>query len=173
MAKINGYTLIELLIVLTIIGIISAIGIPSLTAFWHSTQEDILLTTLQRAIYLTRSAAIARQQSTTLSPSQNNAWQTGFIITSAQQTLYTFQNFSSNGHLFWRSFPRNQQHLEFRPTGLPNAQNGTFWFCPADKTKPVWAMMVNRGGRARVLYPDRAGQIFDDKGIVLDCTKTE
>ncbi len=172
MQKISGFSLIELLTVLCIIAILSTLGIISLQSFQQKSQADVIKSQLLRAIQLTRSEAILRNEKIILCHSRDQetcagSWQDGFIVKSATRVLHVFQAFSANGILYWRAFPLDRAELEFLPTGVPHAENGTFWFCTA--TNPAWAMVLNKAGRVRVVYPNQQGVILDPKGILLTC----
>src|SRR5689334_11720360 len=98
----NGFSLIELLITLSIIIIISAIGISSITSFQKNSQAEMLKSQFLRAIQLTRNEAILRNEKIILCHSQDQKtcsgfWQDGFIVKSNATVLHVFQPFSSKG----------------------------------------------------------------------------
>lgn len=168
----SGFSLIELLIVLTLIAILSAMGIISFTSFQKESQTEILKSQLFRAIQLTRSEAIFRNQRIILCSSRNQKtcdgdWQSGFIVKTTENVLHAFQPFSIDGILHWRAFPLDREHLEFLSSGIPNAENGTFWFCVSSRI--AWAIMMNKSGRLHEIKPNQHGVILDHKGIALPC----
>lgn len=170
----RGFSLIELMTVLSIIGILTVMSITSLKFFWRKSQSDVLSSQLMSAIQFARSEAIMRHTKTILCGSANQItccdhWQTGYIIKTANQVIYHFQNVSQNGILHWRSFPHNKQELEFQPNGFPHSQNGTFWFCAVSAKKPDWAIVMSQSGRARIVYPDFNGDVRDGKRQDLTC----
>jgi Tfp pilus assembly protein FimT len=163
----KGFSLTELLLILTIITILSTIGIASLKFFQQKSQAQVLLSTLLRAIQFTRSAAISRHEKITLCPA--GSWQDGFVVKTSEKVLYVLQNLATSGELHWRAFPANRQQLDFLPSGFPPTENGTFWFCISHAAEPMWAVIMNRFGRVRTAYPDKQGNILDSKGIPLTC----
>lgn len=88
--KASGFTLIEMLIAVTIIGIVSAIGMPMLSQFAEdaavSTQADVMLDTLN----FTRSEAVKRNTRVTMCRSSTGTscvstgaagdWRVGWIV---------------------------------------------------------------------------------------------
>ncbi len=171
----RGFSLIELLIVLSIIAVIATFGIISFTSFQQKAQAQLLQSQLLRAIQLTRNEAILRHELTLLCHSRDQLtcsgnWQDGFIVKTTERVIYGFQSsFSEKGILHWRAFPRGREQLEFLPTGFPHAENGSFWFCAANALYPAWAIMLNKAGRARVSLPNSQGIILDHKGGALVC----
>jgi len=174
MKWVRGFSLMELMAALSIVAILSVLSISSLRYFWRPAQAEIFISQLIRAIHLTRSEAILRREKVILcgSSDQQNCsdhWQDGYIVKTAERVVYHFKNTSGKGILHWRSFPAHRPRLEFLSTGWPHAQNGTFWFCPADTAAPAWAVVVNKGGRTRIVKPDRQGNVRDGKGKLFVC----
>ena len=170
----RGFSLVELMTVLSIIGILTVMSITGLKFFWQRSQAEVLSSQLMSAIQFARSEAIVRHTQIILCGSIDQKtcsdhWQTGYVIKTTDQVIYHFQNVSQNGTLHWRSFPRNKQQLKFSPNGFANSQNGTFWFCALNAEKPDWAIVISKSGRARMVYPDSHGNVRDDKGIAFVC----
>ena len=127
-----------------------------------------------QAIALTRTEAETSGHSIMLCHSNDGEtchgdWSNGYIVSSDHQVVYRFINKNASEVLYWRAFPRMITFLEFLPNGLPNFQNGTFWYCPLKKKYPVWAIMLSQSGRARFVLPDERGKIIDDKENILLC----
>ncbi|MEO8400401.1 MAG: GspH/FimT family pseudopilin [Gammaproteobacteria bacterium] len=170
----NGFSLLELLITLSLIAIISLITIPSLKTFTQKSKQQILLSNLLHAISLTRSEAIANHERAMLCHSSDQQtcggeWQDGFLITTTERVLHSFQVISADGSLHWRAFPLSREWLEFLPSGLTNAEHGTYWFCQNTVSYPVWAIVINRVGRVRVIVPDKDNKMIDAAGNNLEC----
>jgi len=170
----RGFSLIELMTVVSIIGIVSVIGFSGFNFFLKKSEADVLSSELLRAIHLARSEAVLQHDNVMLCSSADQVncsdrWKNEYIIRTKDHVIYHFQFLSQTGQLHWRSFPQNRQQLEFLSTGFPRSQNGTFWFCETDASDPAWAIMLNQSGRARRVYPDKAGHIRDDKGVDLTC----
>lgn len=174
MKKSDGFSLIELMTVLGIVAIITVMSFSGLLFFSKKSTIEVLGSQLIRAIRLTRSEAILRKDTVYLCGSVDqttcsDGWQAGYIIRTENRVIYHFQPITDKGILHWRAYPFNTQALEFLATGLPNTENGTFWFCALDAVTPTWAIMLNQSGRTRIEYPDKNGIVRDDQGIELIC----
>lgn len=168
-----GFSLLELLITLTIFIIMGILAVPAQQIFYTRTNEKIVCSELEQAINLTRNEAIMRDSLVVLCKSDdqktcNEIGKNGYIIIADKTVLYSFQNHLVE-NLHWRAFPKDQTYLEFLPSGLPNAENGTFWYCPKPNQNPRWAIVMSQSGRLRVVNPDASGQVKDDKDIPLTC----
>jgi len=178
----TAYTLIETLVSLTIIAILIAISLPTAHHFISQTRDDILQRQLLRAIAVAKQEASARHAFIALCKSKNQetcdgAWEEGQlvfldetadgVIKNNEQIIAVIQTQSKHGSIKWRSFPAYRNYLSFSPTGLMKSDNGTFWHCHAETT--VWAIIINKAGRTRVVYPDKNGEIKDSHGKPLTC----
>jgi type IV fimbrial biogenesis protein FimT len=67
----EGVTLIELLVTLSVVAIIVAIGVPALRDFFATNHMSAATNDLVTSLHLARSEAIKREASTTLCPSAN------------------------------------------------------------------------------------------------------
>jgi len=67
----EGVTLIELLVTLSVVAILIAIGVPALRDFFAMNQMSAAVNDLVTSLHLARSEAIKRDVSTTLCPSAN------------------------------------------------------------------------------------------------------
>lgn len=163
----TGFSLFEILVTVLLIGIIAAIMIPSQKCFLQSSNAKIAGAQLFHAIEVTRSEAILNGKTVTLS--KTGEWYSGYVIKLDNKILYSFKNSFSDGIIYWRAFPSNQKDINFLASGYSAAQNGTFWFCYKGRQTPEWAIVLNQGGRARMVYPDRRGKIYDGNEIVIKC----
>ena len=163
----NGFSLIELLMVLSIIIGIMIFIVPSQKLFLTRGQDQVLRSQLLHAILLTRDEAIAKSEIMTLCASQDSkqcsgTWSQGYIIYSSQKVIAVFHNNEfDQGRIHWRAFPNDRNDLQFLSSGLPNSENGTFWYCAKDAKNPSWAIAVSQSGRARLMMPNEAGVIED------------
>jgi type IV fimbrial biogenesis protein FimT len=62
----NAFTLIELLIVIIVISLIAAVGIPTYRSFSQNSKSELIATILQSSIQLARSEAMARNRTVTI-----------------------------------------------------------------------------------------------------------
>ncbi|MCC2667528.1 MAG: fimT [Gammaproteobacteria bacterium] len=151
----DGFSLLEIVVVLTIMFIVFTIAIPSERIFLMNAKVDAMRLQLQRAIQLARSEAITRGEIITLCGSSDkntcsNDWDDGYIILANTKLIYIFYGTPDLGWLHWRAFSSHQsQQLQYLPSGMSNVENGTFWYClPKEKT-PRWAIVISQSGRAR------------------------
>jgi type IV fimbrial biogenesis protein FimT len=162
----KGFSLFELIIVLTIISIAAAIAIPSLYSLSENSTNRLNAEQLLRAINLARGEAVARHDEVVLC--KNVEWQNGYMILNKNQKIFIFEN-RIKGQIHWRAFPIGRNDLRFLPAGFADTENGTFWYCPHADKNPVWAIAVGSSGRARLVLPNFKGNIVDDKGKELVC----
>lgn len=76
----GGFTLVEVLIVMVIVGILAALAAPSFSQFIKSQRMKSMASDLNSSLTLARSEAIKRNESVTLSPTTSGAWQDGWQI---------------------------------------------------------------------------------------------
>lgn len=161
--KHQGFSLLELLITFSIITIILGLTLPSHSQFLSKTKQTIASEQLLQAIKLTREEALLRGVNVTLCKSANHqncggTWQAGYIIfvdkthngvvNDQADVLYVFN--AHEGVLNWRS-SLNRDDLQMLPSGLSAGENGTFSYSPNQLSKPVWTIVVNQAGRARMI----------------------
>ncbi len=171
-----AFSFIELLIALSIIGILFAISLPMVQPFLARAQDDILQKQILSAITFAQHEARARHAAIVLRYSANNqiiflnANEDG-VLTDESQIISQRQTSTKHGEINWRSFPHYRQYLLFSPTGMLQADNGTFWHCHAGL--PSWAIMISKTGRTRVMYPDEDKEIKDGVGNAYNCQKSK
>lgn len=168
----KGFSLIELLITCSIILSLLIFTLPSYTSFLTKSTNQILSSQLLHAIQLARNEAITRGILIILCGSTDKTkcsieWTDGYIILAEQKPIYIFEK-PSKGILHWRAFPQNRSVLQFLSSG-ESVENGTYWYCEKGKNYPAWAIAVNKAGRARLVYPNKAEKIRDAKGEPLIC----
>jgi Tfp pilus assembly protein FimT len=175
-----AYSFLELLIILSLLTITAMITFVSLKNFWDSSTEKLFRGQLLRAIETARSEAITRGQSIGLCASENQqscigAWEQGQIIfiedknSQSKNILATFHTDMLRGHLYTRFFPAYHDYLSFSPSGPSLSDNGTFWYCQQKALQPTWAIVLNKGGQARIIEPDKNNIILDSRGNPLQC----
>ncbi len=166
-----GITFIEVIITLIIISLVLAFSIPSFKNNLQQTRDSLLLDKMQQAMQLARREAIMRQVAVNLCGSEDQKscsdhWTNGFIVTASNQILFSFHESNQSGVMHWRAFPFYVDQLAYLPSGQLSFENGTFWYC---HDKPLWALIINQVGRVRVSYPDKNGEILDNKNKPLPC----
>lgn len=171
--KREGFTLLEFLVTIAIISILMLFVIPSFKSILQPSQNEMQSSQLFHAIHAAREEAVKHGSLVILCKSRDQKtcsgeWQDGYLILVDNKVLFSFHN-NSAGVLHWRAFPYFLDHLEFLPSGLPNFQNGTFWYCLNRAKNPDWAIMISQSGRARLLSPDEVGEINDEKDKPFQC----
>lgn len=87
----TGFTLPELLVVVAVVGILAAVGMPSLQSLIQSHQIKNASFELFSSISLARSEAIKRNGNVTLTPISSTDWGQGWTVTSAGGVLIKTQ----------------------------------------------------------------------------------
>ncbi len=157
-----GFTLLELLITITIISILASLGIPSIKIFYdkhllHTHTNEIVFD-----LHIARSEAIKNRTETTLCKSSEFAacdnkreWHEGWIIFSD-----TNQNrqFDDNEKLIRHRPPshpsitinysgfRGKNRVSYSPLGTPSTFNGSFKIKNSTQENKV---VISRAGRIR------------------------
>lgn len=131
---------------------------PTYDSMHLHAQDQVISEQLLRAIHLAQMEAMVRRERVMLKK-HPQGWQAGYVIATDTKILYVFSNVKNKGILHWRAFPIHRDNLQFIQTGSAYAENGTFWYCGYQEIKPRWAIMVNQAGRARIVYPNKEGNI--------------
>ena len=77
----SGFTLLELLTVLMVLGILIAVGVPSFAYLSSSTKMKTASSNLHLALMRARSEAVKRDTPVTITPVSGGNWATGWQIT--------------------------------------------------------------------------------------------
>lgn len=150
----KGFTFIELLITMTVLGILLLIAIPSMQ---HLVVQNRVTTQVQqivRAINLTRSEAIKRGTSVFFCKSSDGKncggnWSDGQLILAGHEILRIYPHLPPGDELIWSSSFGQNDVLEILPTGFTNGQNGSFSYCPQDQNYAK-RIIINQSGRVRI-----------------------
>lgn len=86
-----GFTLIELMVVVTVTAVLAAVATPSFKAFVSSQQIKSASIGISSALSLARSEAVGRNALVTVSPS-GGSWAAGWSIVAADGTVLRNQN---------------------------------------------------------------------------------
>lgn len=162
MYRTRGYTLFELLIILSIISIFVAIAAPSLKQLRQRIETVTVIANVEELLNGARIHALINHQTLTVCGSRgticDNDWTKGIlvfrdvnrngVINSTDELLnYVPLNIQS-ATLAWRGFGGNRIVIEH--TGTTFASNGSLLYCPND-SNPLYIrqIVINRGGRVR------------------------
>lgn len=181
----SGFSLLELLIAISIISILIAISMPSFLVLHGDKEAELLLQTIQRHISLARSTANANGIVVTLCPSNNGTqcqgtWTQGSIlfldrnanreVDLDDRILRVRANDIQQGKLQWRAFG-NRQYLQINAMGFLRHQSGNFTYCDA-AGDPASArqLVVNAVGRVRLAIDSNGDGIRENsRGAPIRC----
>ncbi len=154
----SGYTLLELLVTISVSAILITSGIPALSDLIDKLQSQSDIQQLRVAIQLTRQQAISHTQTTTLCPHLINSecskdWAAGLMIFSDpngngkrdtnESVIRVLPKF--NNDLRWSSFGSNN-YLRYTANGFTFNQNGSFHYC-TNSVDNNRRLTINRTGR--------------------------
>ena len=159
----RGFTLIELIICIAIMGIILGVGIPSFknTLETHHTRTSLL--TLKRALERGRLIALSNTQETIVCPLKNNEcvgdWSQPLAVFQDNNKDYKFDT-TDILHLkysneirqgYWQKKRVNANYIKFTPEGFAFGSATTFLYClnSGNNTKAK-QLIINFQGRVRL-----------------------
>lgn len=171
--RLNGFTLIELIIVLAIAGILFSIALPAFTHMLAQNKQTAQLYTLFHHHQLARSEAIKSNQKVLLCKSSNGQqctpktkWSDGWIIFSdtdnnkkisaSERVIYIQQALSVNLSLKYRGFG-SHNYVRYFPDGR-SSTNGTFTLCSQYGNEMAKGIIISRTGRARIAAKSAGGK---------------
>jgi type IV fimbrial biogenesis protein FimT len=140
----KGFTLVEMLVVITIMVMVIAIAIPGWRSFMQNNQAMILSTKLAESLSLARTTAIQSGQAVVLCPIAQPAGTTCVTNTTAWDAWVSFIDVNSNGTFtvgtgenYSRDIPTGAitanvvGSITFTPAGFFTAQGRTFTIKPS------------------------------------------
>jgi len=167
----EGFTLIELIITIAIIGILSTIAIPGFSSLRASTEIATSINTFVTHLHLARSESIKRGVRVVMCPSTDQAhctggiqWHKGFILFAdanrnrkrdqgdelikvIQKQQDTIKVLSTPG----------RTKLTYHPTGMSPGSNATIRFCPRPGESDTKAVIISNTGRPHLADKKRNG----------------
>ena len=131
-ARGGGFTLIELMIVLVILGVILAVAVPGFSQLGLSTKLKSYANQMVSSVYLARGESIKRNAPMTLCVSTDGlacegsgAWEDGWIVLDPNDLVLQYQQEVANGFKMacTGTCPGSSSHtLTFEPSGLVGTQ---------------------------------------------------
>lgn len=165
MNKTNGFTLPELLITLTILGIISLLAMPALSALMERERSRSAVHALYHHLKFARASSVEKNRLVTLCASEDRTscngsrdWSSQLILVfiddngngkldGDDQLLQALDFSQHSGTLHWRSFG-NKSYLQWYPHGMTHYQSGNFTYCPANNdARLARRITLNAAGR--------------------------
>ncbi len=183
--KENGFTLIELLLTLTIVTILTSIGIPSFQHLYHSHKTQTTTNRFMQAIQFSRTYAVSRGSNITICPTEDNItcnknWNNKLLIfvdhnangnieIKQEEILRIVDAAPKNSQITWKAF-QNKAYMQFTHFGTTQ-QNGSIVYCPSNKdTRYARQVVINKGGRPRLTRDSNKNGIAEDtKGNDIAC----
>lgn len=168
MERSRGVTIVELLTILTIIGIVSTLAVPGLTRLVEQQAASSRLHLLHASLNAARLAAITQQMPVTVCPSADGErcrpdldWSEGWIIYLDQSR--TAQP-GAPGHVL-RHVQEQSRHvtiqsttgrhrIRFQPSGLSGGSNISLRVCTRVDHRLLGSVVVNNTGRTRSTRAD-------------------
>jgi len=168
--SIKGFTLPEVLIAISILGILSAIAMPNISEFMIKNRVDNEISSLHRLILNARNAAVNTGKNVTICPLTNNVcstdWQAELTVftndtdTLADNNVYNNDVDEVNGVADEKVIKvkaatlssDNLQYTDtliiFSPTGKAiSGGNSTFTYCPSENESLARSLYLSLSGR--------------------------
>jgi len=143
--KAHGYTILELMIAIAIVGILAVMALPSLTNFIVKMRVDNEVTEMQRLLLTARNIAINTGKNTTVCPLDEGVcttnWQNEIsVFTNDSNVLATNNTFAAPDELIKiKGAIKAGDRLQFAnisviysPSGRLITATGSFNYCPKD-----------------------------------------
>lgn len=155
----SGFTLIEMMITISVVAILLAVGLPSFRSIIQNSRSAALATDLTSAINLARAEAVRRSEAVSVCPSTNGTacggtWNDGWIVrvNSGGEVLRVWEALEG-GQI--TQTPAANTALEFGALGQLTSGAGSFLAsvngCIGERAR---ALAVNAAGRVSVNRDD-------------------
>jgi type IV fimbrial biogenesis protein FimT len=161
MKKYSGFTLLELLIVVGMVGMLMAFGIPAMSTFAKNDRLSTQINTLVGHLAYARSEAVTRGQQVGLCPSiagkicANTTWSVGWILYvdangdslfKAGEEILRVKQPLSGGNTLTSTFGTM---FVYNSSGFSASGTGTFSLCDDRGVTNMKSISISNTGRAR------------------------
>lgn len=154
----RGFTLLELLVVILLMGIMATLATPSFIAFGERNAQSAAVNQLQSTLAFARNTAITQRMEVTVCPADAeretciNHWGGPILVVTGDKQ----ENLDADDIV--RVFPatqrakivysRNWKRIKFTPLGHSSGYNGRFFVCPG-KAEKGSELVLSQLGRLR------------------------
>lgn len=179
----NGFSLIELIVAIAIMGIVMAVAMPGLRTFFLNNEQVRSMNEFTGFVNYVRAEALRRGTPVTICRSQNGVacggnWEDGWLI---------FQDINGDGNvnaadtqlkiggplnpdpaqksLTMRGNNNVANRITMTTRGFTN-NNGTIRFCDGRGVRDAKALVISRSGRVRRAIDQNGNGIVEDGGQV-------
>ena len=146
--RLKGFTLVELVVTVTIVGVIAALAVPSMRQLYLTQQVRGAAADLQSALYYARSEAIKRAVDVRVVPTSND-WRQGWIVQLASGGAALRTQAALSDQL---SAMSGSTTLTYRNDGRLTAVPGAIAFRTSTTSIEARCVIVDLSGRPSVVY---------------------
>ncbi|MBB6520914.1 GspH/FimT family pseudopilin [Pseudoteredinibacter isoporae] len=164
----NGFSIIEMLIIIVLMAIIGALAMPNMRSFFHKSNAENSARQLLGALQATRAAAVQSRRIATLCPTSDGKvcsrrWDDQLMVfiddnkngkrSKNEEIIHVRSGLQSGAYIEWSAFRNPKYYIQYRPDGSTNYHNGTFAYCPPiDPGINHRQIKINRAGRPRIAF---------------------
>lgn len=175
----RGFTLLELLVVISIVSILLLVAVPSFVDSTQRTNRNAAVTALADAVSVARSEALGRGTATVLCASSSGTgctagsdWTAGFLVAETQSgdVLQVWQTLPDSMSV-WLETSGDTDKLFFQADGM-TYKNSTYVVCDDSGAANARALVVGYSGLSRIAVDsDDDGQTVEDHtGNDVECS---